>query len=200
MAVEESTLGVFAQPLVRFHIIQGHGLQEDDIQQVRPRRLLSLRIQLISFEISEALTKQGAEAASPTLSQGDGKVALDTVTHIISNTIDFPDYDATTDPCLSKAVVKPEWVSASLMKGRQANVRQYSPDPRMFFSGLIVCCADLPEGDHDAIIGYVLAVGGLYSSKVTKQVTHVIALTMDSDKCQLALGKKLDCKIVLPHW
>ena len=153
-----------------------------------------------TVKITEALTKQGAQPASSTASQGDGKVALDAVTHIISNTIDFPDYDAATEPFISRAVVKPEWVTASIMKGRPANVRQYSPDPRMFFSGLIICCADLPEGDHDAIIGYVLAVGGLYSSRVTKQVTHVVALTTDSDKCQLALNKKLDCKIVLPHW
>ena len=70
----------------------------------------------------------------------------------------------------------------------------------MFFSGLIVCCDGLPEGDHDAIIGYVLAVGGLYSGKITKQVTHLIALSTESEQCHLALNKKLDCKIVLPHW
>ena len=70
----------------------------------------------------------------------------------------------------------------------------------MFFSGLVVCCADLPSGDSDAIIGGSLAMGGLYSSAVTKQVTHIVALTLDSDKCQVALSKNLKCKILLPHW
>ena len=97
-------------------------------------------------------------------------------------------------------MVKPEWVKASIMKKKQANPRQYSPDPRMFFSGMIICCADLPEGDQDAIIGYVLSVGGLYTTSVTKQVTHIIALTTESQKCQAALTRNLNIKIVLPHW
>ena len=123
---------------------------------------------------------------------------MEEVTHIISTTIDFPDYDAANDAL--KSVVKQDWVHASITKGRLANPRQYSPDPRLFFSGLIVCCADLPSGDSDAIIGGVLAMGGLYSSAVSRMVTHIVALTMDSEKCQTALAKNLKCKIVLPHW
>ena len=86
------------------------------------------------------------------------------------------------------------------MKNRVANPRQYSPDPRLFYSGMVVCCVDLPQGDSDAIIGGVLAMGGLYSSAVTKMVTHIVALTTENDKCQVALSKGLKCKIVLPHW
>lgn len=70
----------------------------------------------------------------------------------------------------------------------------------MFFSGMIVCCVDLPEGDKDAITGYVLAVGGLHSNTVTKMVTHIIALSTESPQCKNALAKDLKCKIVLPHW
>ena len=144
------------------------------------------------------MVQGGAEAATPTSSQSYERVPLDTVTHIITDNIDFPDYDPAIDAL--KAIVKPEWVFASISKGRLANPRQYSPDPRMFFSGLIVCCADLPVGDSDAIIGGVLAMGGLYSSAVTKQITHIVALTTETDKCQAALAKDLKCKIVLPHW
>ena len=123
---------------------------------------------------------------------------MEEVTHIISTTIDFPDYEVANDAL--KSVVKPDWVDASITKGRLANPRQYSPDPKLFFSGLIVCCADIPSGDADAIIGGVLAMGGLYSSSVSKMVTHIVALSMDSDKCQTALSRDLKCKIVLPHW
>lgn len=91
-------------------------------------------------------------------------------------------------------------MTASIAKGRLANPRSYSPDPRLFFSGLVLCCADIPEGDKDAVMGGVLATGGLYSSSVTKMVTHIVALTMDHDKCQTVLKKDLTCKIVLPHW
>ena len=96
-------------------------------------------------------------------------------------------------------VAKPEWVDACVARGRLANSRQYSPDPRLFFSGVVVCCADIPEGDKDAIIGGVLAMGGLYTGLVSKLVTHIVALTLEADQCQVAT-RRLDCKIVLPHW
>jgi len=139
----------------------------------------------------------GAETVTISPHASDA-IPLNVVTHIITATVDFPDFDAAADSL--KAIVKPDWVSASVLKGRLANPRQYSPDPRMFYSGLVVCCADLPSGDSDAIIGGVLAMGGLYSSPVTKLVTHIVALTTDNDKCQAALKKNLKCKIVLPHW
>jgi len=128
-----------------------------------------------------------------------GRIPLTDVTHIISTTSDFPDYDAAGEALIP--VVKPDWVQASITKRRLANPRQYSPDPRLFLSGVVVCCADLPSGDEDAIIGGVLAMGGLYSGAISKQVTHLVALTSeDSRKCEIALSKKLPCKIVLPHW
>lgn len=128
----------------------------------------------------------------------DDRVLETKITHIISATSDFPDYERAVDAL--KAVVKPAWVEASLLKGRLANPKQYSPDPKLFFTGLVVCCADLPPGDEDAIIGGVLAMGGLYSSPVSRSVTHIVALTMDSEKCQTAVTRNLNCKIVLPHW
>lgn len=128
----------------------------------------------------------------------DDRVLETKITHIISATSDFPDYERAVDAL--KAVVKPAWVEASLLKGRLANPKQYSPDPRLFFTGLVVCCVDLPPGDEDAIIGGVLAMGGLYSSPVSRSVTHIVALTMDSEKCQTAVTRNLNCKIVLPHW
>ncbi|KAL8680253.1 MAG: hypothetical protein Q9224_000442 [Gallowayella concinna] len=156
--------------------------------------------QSISLSDAEALIQilvaNGAEQHS---SPGpNGIIPLDRITHIISATSDFREYDAATDAL--KSVVKPEWVTASVAKGRLANPRSYSPDPRLFFSGLVLCCADIPEGDKDAVMGGVLATGGLYSSSVTKMVTHIVALTMEHEKCQTVMKKDLKCKIVLPHW
>ena len=34
MEEEGRKVGIFSQPLVRFHIVQGHGLEEDEIQRV----------------------------------------------------------------------------------------------------------------------------------------------------------------------
>lgn len=148
------------------------------------------------LQLAELLVENGAEEMTRITVANPN--ALQDITHIISTTIDFPEYEAANDGL--KSVVKPDWVKASVAKGRLANPRQYSPDPRLFFSGLVVCCADLPTGDSDAIIGGVLAMGGLYSSSVSKMVTHIVALTMDPDKCKTAISKNIKCKYVLPHW
>lgn len=147
--------------------------------------------------MTQILTENGGEERSRCSTEEKIK-SLENVTHIISTTSDFPDYDKIKEAFIP--VVKPEWVIASTTKGRLANPRQYSPDPRLFYSGLVVCCADIPAGDADAIIGGVLAMGGLYSSSVSKMVTHIVALTEDAEKCQVAISRNVKCKIVLPHW
>lgn len=123
---------------------------------------------------------------------------LTRLSHIVSVTSDFPDYHSALDKFVH--VVKPSWVDTCVVKHRLANPRQFSPDPALFLSEVTVTCADLPEGDKEAIAGAVLAMGGQYSPALSKMVTHVVALTMDSDKCVVAVKKKLRCKIVLPHW
>ncbi|KAJ9357128.1 signaling protein swift [Paecilomyces variotii] len=119
-------------------------------------------------------------------------------THFISPTIDFPGYQAACDALIP--VVKPQWVQVSIAKMKLANPRQHNPDPRLFLNDVVVTCGDIPEGDKDAIIGGVLAMGGLYSSRITAMVTHLVDLTTDSDKAKIVLAKKLNVKIVLPHW
>jgi hypothetical protein len=85
-------------------------------------------------------------------------------------------------------------------KGKQSNPRQFSPDRNLIMSDVIVCCAEIPEGDKEAIAGGCLAMGGLYGDNLSKLTTHLIALTVDDERCQRAVMKNLRCKIVLPHW
>lgn len=119
-------------------------------------------------------------------------------THVVSITINFEAYDLTHKVLIP--VVKPTWVHTSLAQRKLANPRQHSPDPRLFFKDVVVTCGDIPEGDKDAIIGGVLAKGGLYSSRMSQTVTHLVDLTMDSDKARIMQVKKLNGKVVLPHW
>jgi twin BRCT domain len=97
-------------------------------------------------------------------------------------------------------VITPAWITSSLLRNRQAPLRSFTPDPRLIFSGITISCAVLPEGDKDAIIGAVVAMGGQESSNLTKMVTHLVSLNEDHAKCQQVLQKNLKCKIVLPHW
>ena len=119
-------------------------------------------------------------------------------THVITDDIDFLEYSRALE--YNVHVVRPSWVISSHEKGRQTQPRQHSPDPSMFFREVIVSCADLPEGDKDAIIAGTLALGGLYSAPLTKLVTHVVSMDMHNDKCRTVEAKQLACKIVLPHW
>jgi len=97
-------------------------------------------------------------------------------------------------------VVTTDWVKISIQRSRQAQVRPFSPDPRMIFSSVVLTCADLPVTDEEAIIGATLALGGVESKDVTKTTTHICAMSLDHPKCQTAVERKLKCKIVLPHW
>lgn len=97
-------------------------------------------------------------------------------------------------------VVKAGWIIDSANKGRIADTRPYSPDPDQFFQDVVVTVAHLPEGDRDAIIAGVIALGGMYSSVLSRKVTHVVANDMKSPKVMMAVEKKLACKIVIPHW
>jgi hypothetical protein len=148
-----------------------------------------------ALELQSTLEKNGATISEL---KADGTIKLDEVTHIISATSDFPQYALACDHMIP--VVTPQWISTSLLRNRQAQIRSFSPDPRLIFTGVTISCAGLPEGDKDAIIGAVAAMGGLESSNLTKTVTHIIALSMDHPKCQQAAEKNLKCKIVLPHW
>jgi hypothetical protein len=96
--------------------------------------------------------------------------------------------------------VRPLWIQRSLAKGKQEQVRQFSPDPAHFMHDVTICCADIPEGDMEAIAGGVIAMGGTSSDNLTRLVTHLIALSMDDPKVQAAVRKELKCKILIPHW
>ncbi|KAK6391056.1 hypothetical protein LTR65_004813 [Meristemomyces frigidus] len=123
---------------------------------------------------------------------------LGDVTHIISTHIDFPQYNSAVG--IGKHVVKPSWAHQCVSKGKLTGARQHSPDPSQYFQDVVLSVAGLPEGDKDAIIAGVMALGGQYSSPLSKLVTHIVAVDGEHEKCALALQKKLNCKIVLPHW
>lgn len=148
--------------------------------------------------LSQDILQNGGELVS--FDEENGRVKnLADITHIVSTTSDFPDYNAALDQF--KHVVRPVWIEQCLQKKRLMNPRNFSPDPALFMSDVVICCCpDIPEGDQEAIIGGVLALGGQNSNAMSKMVTHLVAMTLDNDKCALAINKRLRCQIVLPHW
>ncbi|KAK5995177.1 BRCT-containing 1-like protein [Cladobotryum mycophilum] len=128
----------------------------------------------------------------------DGSLRIDQASHIVSNTIDFPQY--TESQAYMIPVVTTNWITTSIMRRKQAQVRPFSPDPRMIFSEVIVTCADLPVMDKESILGATMALGGQESKDASRLTTHICALTMDHPKITTALAKGWKGKVVLPHW
>lgn len=97
-------------------------------------------------------------------------------------------------------VVNTSWITASIHRQKQAQLRPYSPDPRMIFADVVVACADLPQMDKDSITGATMALGGQGSEDVSRLTTHICALSMDHPKVAHSMAKGWKGKIVLPHW
>ncbi|KAM0460943.1 hypothetical protein ACHAO4_001739 [Trichoderma viride] len=154
----------------------------------------SLPPKLIS-SLQAILTEHGATAVDY---RRDGSLPIERVTHIISNTIDFPQY--IESQAFMIPVVSTQWITVSISRRRQAQVRPFSPDPRMIFSEVMVTCADIPPMDKESILGATMALGGQESKDAGKLTTHICALSMDHPKVVSALEKNWKGKIVLPHW
>lgn len=97
-------------------------------------------------------------------------------------------------------VVTTQWITISLSRRKQAQIRPFSPDPRLIFAEVVVTCADLPETDKESIAGATMALGGQETKDATRMTTHICALSMDHPKVQVALQKGWKGKVVLPHW
>ncbi|KAG9248379.1 hypothetical protein BJ878DRAFT_476536 [Calycina marina] len=160
---------------------------------------------------SDEVTKEHATEVQKSVEDHGGKAKIipiedrinfgDGITHVITTKHKFAQYaEAEEDRMLP--VVTPNWVTMSLMRNKLLPHRPYTPDGETkFFSNLIVSCADIPDGDKEAIIGAVVTLGGTESNAVTKLTTHLCALTMDHPKVQSIIKKEMSkIKIVLPHW
>lgn len=145
--------------------------------------------------MKDTVQEHGAEIVDR---KEDGSIPVSHCTHIIANTIDFPEYNEAM--AMMVPVLKPAWIKASLAKGRQAQIRPYSPDPRLIFSDVVLTCDDIPLTDKESIAGAVLALGGTESKDLGRLITHICALSTDGPKAKMAAEKHMKCKIVLPHW
>lgn len=151
---------------------------------------------LTDKQLRETLDGEGA-AFSP-LDEDGHLQDLHDLTHIISTHIDFPDYARAVD--LAVDVVRPAWVQVSIKKEKMTNARPYSPDPSQYFHDVVLTSANLPEGDKEAIMAGVLALGGQFSNPLTKLCTHIVTTDENHEKCIIARTKGMSCKILLPHW
>ncbi|OAA51872.1 BRCT domain-containing protein [Metarhizium rileyi] len=146
-------------------------------------------------DLSRIVEDNGGTICEP---RRNGSIPIEKVTHIVSNTINFEQF--VESQAIMIPVVSEHWISTSVMRMKVAQVRPFSPDPRMIFAEIVVTCADLPLMDKESIIGATMALGGQESKDATRLTTHICALSMDAPKVKAALEKGFKGKIVLPHW
>lgn len=102
-------------------------------------------------------------------------------------------------------LITPIWVTQSYDLNKLLPTVSYSPDPYMFFSGIVIAldsAAKLPLADVELIQACTQAWGGQFRRGLTKEVTHLICCDEETRDYQIAskLKRELGIKIVLPHW
>ena len=199
-AMEDKTMMDASQPLFEgtaFTIIPTT-LTQDRVIEVRLDVFSPQACMLTVSQVTESIKSLGGNLKPFDIDVGRIQ-GLEEIDYVVAATNDFPDYYRALD--LMIHVVKPGWVDDCMKAHKVKNPRTYSPDPALFMHDVVVCCADgIPEGDKEAICGGVLAMGGQYGTQLSKLTTHLIALTMDDERCDVAVKKRLKVKIVLPHW
>ena len=78
----------------------------------------------------------------------------------------------------------------------------YFPDPSLIFSGIIACATSLPPSDLEVLSAGITALGGQWRTGLTKDVTHLFAISPDSQKYATAMHfrEETGVKVILPHW
>ena len=72
----------------------------------------------------------------------------------------------------------------------------------MIFSGIVACASDLPTTDLEVLSAGITALGGQWRTGLTRDVTHLFALSPDSLKYTTAMHytDETGIVVVLPHW
>ena len=72
----------------------------------------------------------------------------------------------------------------------------------MLFSGVCACSTELPSADLETLSAGITALGGQWRASLTKEITHLFAVSPDSAKYAAAMHYRDETgiRVVLPHW
>nr|GAT60529.1 predicted protein [Mycena chlorophos] len=126
-------------------------------------------------------------------------VPLASATHIVTNTPGFIGADAVPE---NVHVVSDFWVDRCMVLGELLDPQFYSMEHGKIFSGVIGCATGLSAADLTVLKTGVTSLGGSWRMGLTREVTHLFAISPNSDKYVAAMAHKdkTQIKILLPHW
>ena len=145
-------------------------------------------------QLTEVLDKRGA-TASKSVDDPD-------LTHFITPTIPLESF-VEAPPKSSKAhTVTSRWVERSVVLNTLQDAEYYSADPALLFSGVTAAATDLSQSDCELISAAITALGGQWRTALTRDVTHLFALTPGSPKYETAMHyrEQMHVCVVVPHW
>ncbi|KAH9483371.1 PAX-interacting protein 1 [Psilocybe cubensis] len=144
-----------------------------------------------------------------------------TLTIVISDSLRFPGWEdiarrrareagsgvpdeVTGEEKYSVHVVLPAWVERGVVLGKMQHPAHYSPDPSLLFSSL-TCSASttsLSPSDIITLQAGVTSLGGQWRSSLTREVTHLFALSREGREYETAMHfqRETGVKVLLPHW
>ncbi|KAM0745911.1 hypothetical protein T439DRAFT_384532 [Meredithblackwellia eburnea MCA 4105] len=127
---------------------------------------------------------------------------IHSVTHVITDTLDLPEYNALVEQQGRIELVTPLWVTRSFDLGTIQQPQFFSPDRAKFFSGYCFCSSELPESDTRALEAGVKSLGGQWRQDLTREVTHLFVVAPSGAKYDMAMqyGPSLGMVVILPAW
>ncbi|KAI0278529.1 hypothetical protein BC826DRAFT_649275 [Russula brevipes] len=130
---------------------------------------------------------------------GARAVPLEEATHVITLSLDYEGQD---DAKEGSVTVTDYWIDQSLILGKVQPAQYFSPDPAMLFSGVVGCATDLVPSDIEVLSAGITALGGQWRTGLTRDVTHLFAVSPGSEKYRTALRYQKDTqvKVLVPHW
>ncbi|KAK7677914.1 hypothetical protein QCA50_019104 [Cerrena zonata] len=99
-------------------------------------------------------------------------------------------------------LVTPLWVERTIIINSVQDPANHSPDPALLFSSITAAATDLAPSDLEVLSAGITALGGQWRSGLTKEVTHLFALSTGSAKYETAVRfqKTINIKVLVPHW
>lgn len=113
------------------------------------------------------------------------KKELSQFTHVISDTIDFPNYQLLAVD-LMIPVITHKWLEMVILHKRISPIRPFSANPRDIFRNVIATCESLGDTDDEEVISVALRTfGGTYIHELKKSLTHFITSDLTTDNSKL---------------
>ncbi|KAF9463519.1 hypothetical protein BDZ94DRAFT_1308637 [Collybia nuda] len=162
----------------------------------------------VHYYLSSSLSSQRQAELAHVLDNNGGaqveSISSPALTHLVANTNRYEGWQdvAAREEAGELAVVTDKWVDRSMVLGKLQSAAYYSADPAMIFSGVVACATELPTVDLEVLSAGIAALGGQWRTGLTKDVTHLFAISPSSPKYTTALHfqEHTHVKVLLPHW